>query len=144
MLNIFDKNLHHRLLVGFSIQLFSIPSKLAISKIFYQLSKTFCVFIFIMHFLFCSTNQKNVLQKEIKDRALEVYLLTGEPGSWFLLIELLKITCARSNASRSNILLKLSKITMTCPFLLILNSAKLIAIFLSLGKAKVYGTCSFY
>ena len=76
---------------------------------FYQLSKTFRVFIFIMHFLFCGTNQKNVLQKEIKDRAFEVYLLTWEPSSWFLLIELLKTTCAGSNTSRSNILPKLVK-----------------------------------
>ena len=32
-----------------------------------KLCKTFCVFIFIMLFLFCYKNQKNVLQKKIKD-----------------------------------------------------------------------------
>ena len=36
--------------------------------------KLYCVIILIMHILFCHTNQKNVLQKEI-DLTSEVYLL---------------------------------------------------------------------
>ena len=40
--------------------------------------------------------RKNVLQKEIKDWTYKAYLLTEETSSWFLLIESLKITCARS------------------------------------------------
>ena len=49
---------------------------------FPQLCKTklFCVFILIMHVLFRRTNQKNVLQEEIKDWISEVNLLTGEPS----------------------------------------------------------------
>ena len=61
-------------------------------------SKTFCVFILTVHNLFCRKNQKNVLQKEIKDWRSATYLLTVETCSWFLLIESLKITCARSYA----------------------------------------------
>ena len=34
-----------------------------------------------MYILFCGTNQKNVLQKNIKDWTLEVYLLIGEPSA---------------------------------------------------------------
>ena len=45
------------------------------------LCKTFCVFILIMHILFCCRNQKNVLLKEIKDQTFEAYLLIGEPSS---------------------------------------------------------------
>ena len=41
---------------------------------FPQLCKTFCVSILITHVLFSRTNQKNVLQKEIKDSPFEVYL----------------------------------------------------------------------
>ena len=83
-----------------------------------------------MYILFCCTNQKNVLQKEIKDWTFEVYLLTGEPSSWFGLTESLKMTCARSNAwfldflwngqgldcfSGTNDFPKLSKIITTNP-----------------------------
>ena len=43
------------------------------------------------------TNEKNTLQKEIKDSAFEFYLLTGEPSQFMtLLIESLKMTYARS------------------------------------------------
>ena len=52
---------------------------------FSQFFKTFCVFILIINILFCRKNQKNVLQKEIKDWTLEAYLLIEE-----------KLTCARS------------------------------------------------
>ena len=45
-----------------------------------------------MHFLFCRKNQKNVLQKEVKDWTFEAYALTDETTSWFLLIESLKMT----------------------------------------------------
>ena len=51
-----------------------------------------------MHILFCRKNQKNVLQREIKDWTFKAYLLTPDNSSWFLLIESLKITCARSYA----------------------------------------------
>ena len=60
---------------------------------FSLLSKIFCVFILIMHILFCCTHQKNVLQKEIKDWNFKVYLFTGEPSSWYT--ESLKMTCVR-------------------------------------------------
>ena len=82
-----------------------------------------------MHILFCHTNQKNLLQKEIKDWTFEAYLLTEETSSRFLLTESLKMTCARSYAWFLNflsngegldclsryVLPKLSKITVTCP-----------------------------
>ena len=77
-----------------------------------------------MHILSCCTNQKNVLQIEIIYQTFEVYLLTGEPRYWFLLIESLKITFARSYGSlifsqteglncflQPKVLPKLSKIT---------------------------------
>ena len=41
---------------------------------FPQFSKTFCVFILIMHSLFCRKNQKNVLQKEMEDWTFKAYL----------------------------------------------------------------------
>ena len=47
-----------------------------------------------MNILCCRINQKNVLQKEIKDWTFEVYLLTREPSSRFPMIESLKMTCA--------------------------------------------------
>ena len=47
-----------------------------------------------MNILCCRINQKNVLQKEIKDCTFEVYLLTREPSSRFPMIESLKMTCA--------------------------------------------------
>ena len=76
-----------------------------------------------MHILFCYKNQKNMLQKEIKNWTFEVYLLLGSRWSW-------KMTCARSVACflnflsngvsldcflQPNILPKHSKIIMTCP-----------------------------
>ena len=63
---------------------------------FSQYVTLFCVFILIMHIFFCHTNQKNMLQKEIKGWTFEVCLWTGEPSSWFPLIESLKMACARS------------------------------------------------
>ena len=51
-----------------------------------------------MHILFCWTNQKNVLEKGMKDWTFKVYLLTGELSSWFRLVESLKITCAKPYA----------------------------------------------
>ena len=45
-----------------------------------------------MHILFCPSNQKNMLQKEMKDWTFEVYLLIGKLSSWFPLIESVKIT----------------------------------------------------
>ena len=39
-----------------------------------------------------------MLQDEIKDWTFEAYLLTEETSLWFLLIEQLKVTCARSSA----------------------------------------------
>ena len=41
---------------------------------------------------------KNLVQKEIKDWTYKAYLLTEETSSWFLLIESLKITYAKSYA----------------------------------------------
>ena len=55
-------------------------------------------------FHFCCKNQRNVLQKEVKDRTFETYLLIEEPSFWFLLIESLKMICARSFASFLNFL----------------------------------------
>ena len=52
--------------------------KVAISKIFPQFCKTFCVFILIMCILFYRKNQKNVLQKKIKDWTFKAYLLVEE------------------------------------------------------------------
>ena len=46
--------------------------------------------------MFCRKNQKSMLQKEIKDWTSDAYLLTEETSSWFLLIESLKMPCARS------------------------------------------------
>ena len=69
---------------------------------FPQLHKTLSLFLSCI--FYCRTNQKNVLQKEIKHWTLEVYLYTGEPGSWFLLIESLKMTCTRSYTSFLNFL----------------------------------------
>ena len=37
-----------------------------------------------MHILLCCINQKKVLQKEIKDWAYEVYLLTGESSQFLI------------------------------------------------------------
>ena len=51
-----------------------------------------------MHILFCHTGLQNVLQKVIKVWTLKVYLLTGEPSSWLLQTESLKMTCTRSHA----------------------------------------------
>ena len=48
-----------------------------------------------MHILFSGANQKNVLEKGMKDWTLKVYLLTGELSSWFWLIESLKMICAK-------------------------------------------------
>ena len=70
-----------------------------------------------------SYHQKNVLQEEIKDWTFEAFLSTEETNSWFLLIESLKMTCARSYVWFLNFLdcfswhvfPKLSNITMTCP-----------------------------
>ena len=39
--------------------------------------ETFCFFILIMSILFCGTNQKNVLQNEIKDLNLKVSNLSN-------------------------------------------------------------------
>ena len=103
--------------------------KISHLKIFPQLSKT-CVFVLIEHILFCQTNQKNMLQKRMKDWTFEVYLLTEELSSWFLLIETTKMTCARPYAWLLNlfssgrdlncflqpsVLPKLNKTTVTCP-----------------------------
>ena len=95
---------------------------------FPQLCKNFCVFFLIMHILFCCTNQKNVLQKEMKDWTFEVHLLTDKPTSWFPLIESLKMTCAwpywwflnflsegLDCFSWPNVLPRNSKITVPCP-----------------------------
>ena len=83
-----------------------------------------------MHVLFCRTNQKNMLQKGMKDGAFKVYLLTGELNFWFMLFECLKMTAARPYAwfliflsngpglhcfLRFNVSPKLSKITATSP-----------------------------
>ena len=98
-----------------------------------ELFKFFCVFILIMHILFYLTNQKNVLQKEIKDWTSKIYLLTGECSSWFqfsnssfLIIETdlcqlfvwffnFLLNGGLDCFSRPNALPKLSKITATFP-----------------------------
>ena len=55
-----------------------------------------------MLILFCRTNQENVLQKEIKDWAFEVPLLTGEPSQvlipadWVIENDLCQIICLLS------------------------------------------------
>ena len=65
--------------------------------------------------------RKNVLQKEIKDWTYKAYLLTEETSSWFLLIESLIVVLEfLSNRERLDcfsryVLLKLSKVTVTCP-----------------------------
>ena len=50
---------------------------------------------FLSYFILLQ-NQKNVLQEEIKDWTFKTYLLTEEAISWLLLIESLKMACARS------------------------------------------------
>ena len=55
-----------------------------------------------MHILFCRTNQKDVLQKEID----WVLLIDWEPCPWFPLTELLKMICARSYAWFLNFFVK--------------------------------------
>ena len=59
-----------------------------------------------MHILFFETNQKNVLEKGMKDWTFDVYLLTGELSSWFRLSESLKMTFAKSYALFLNCLSK--------------------------------------
>ena len=59
-----------------------------------------------MHILFCRENQKNVLQKDIKDWVFQAYLLTEETSSGFLLIGSLKMTYARSYVPGSWIFIK--------------------------------------
>ena len=88
------------------------------------------IFTLNMHIIFCRKNQENVLQIETKEWNFEACLLTEEPSSWLLLIESWKMTCTRSYGwfliflSKSvgldcfpwtNVLPKLSKITVTCP-----------------------------
>ena len=82
-----------------------------------------------MHILFCLKNQKNMLQREIKDWAFEAYSLTKEISSWFPWIGSVKVTCVRSCAQFLNfyerervwifflqhVLPKLNKITVACP-----------------------------
>ena len=63
------------------------------------------VFIIILQILFCRTNQKNVLQKEV-DWTFEGFFLTAEPSPWFPLTDPLKITCTRSYAWFFNFLSK--------------------------------------
>ena len=48
-----------------------------------QFCKYFCVFILIMHNLFCSINQ-SVWQKDITDWTFWVYLLTGRPSQFLI------------------------------------------------------------
>ena len=79
-----------------------------------------------MHFLFCGTNQKNMLQKETKDWAFEIYLLTGEPSQflippdWIIENDFGQVLCVSwifflSNCFLwTNVFLRLSKITVTC------------------------------
>ena len=50
-----------------------------------------------MHILFCHQNQKNLLQKEIKNWVFESYLLTKETidsRSWIMENDLCQIFCA--------------------------------------------------
>ena len=104
--------------------------KVAIKKIFPHLCKTFCILILNMHILFCCKSQKKVLQIKIKDWNFEVYLLTEEPCSWFLLTESWERTSTRSYGwflkyltygvgldcfSWPSVLPKLSKIIVICP-----------------------------
>ena len=98
-------------------------------KIFLQLCRSFCVIIFIMHILVCHKNQKNVLQKEIKDWYFEVYLFNWGNQSvldscwvnhWKGLVpdSMLFYMSNREGLDcflQPNILSKLSKITVTCP-----------------------------
>ena len=105
--------------------------KIFILKIFPQLCKTFCVFVLIMYILFCLKNQKNMLQREIKDWAFEAYspihwlkksvLDSHGLDQWKWLVR----SCARFlnfyERERvwifflQHVLPKLSKITVTCP-----------------------------
>ena len=130
LLTIFQKNLHHRLLVGFYIQLLAKLSKNNshlndISQIYNFL----CLYSYHTYF-FCCTNQKKCVTKRNKILNFWSLFINWEPSSSFPLIESLKITCARSHALFLNflwyrecldcfswlyVLPKLSKITVACP-----------------------------
>ena len=88
-----------------------------------------CLYSYHEYFILWHNSAKRVKER-IKDWTFEVYLITGEDSSWFLLIESVKITCARSYTwflnflsngegldcfSQPNLLHKFSKITITCP-----------------------------
>ena len=104
LLTIFQKNLHHRLLVGFYIQLLA------------KLSK--------------NNSHLNDISQIYNFLCFWSLFINWEPSSSFPLIESLKITCARSHALFLNflwyrecldcfswlyVLPKLSKITVACP-----------------------------
>ena len=64
------------------------------------MQNSLCLYSYHAHFIL-SLNQKNMLQKEIKDWAFQAYLLTKETSSWFQLIGSWKMTCARSTWTAS-------------------------------------------
>ena len=127
LLTIFQKNFHHRLLVGFYIQLLA-----KLSKNNSHLNDISQIYNFTLYhtYFFCRTNQKKCVTKRNKILNFWNLVINWEPSSAFPLIESLKITCARSHAlflnflwywecldcfSWPNILPKLGKITVACP-----------------------------
>ena len=66
---------HFAQMLGFKYDSWQYCQKWSFKKIFLQLRKT--------SLSFC-TNEKNVLQREIKDWVFEFYLLTGEPSQFMI------------------------------------------------------------
>ena len=81
---------HFAQMLGFKCDSWQYCRKWSFKKIFLQLRKT--------SLSFC-TNEKNVLQREIKDWVFEFYLLTGEPSQfmisadWIIEHDLFHILC---------------------------------------------------
>ena len=96
-LTIFAKKLHHRLLVGFEIELLAILSKNSHLKDIPSYAILFCVFILIMHILFSRTNQKNVLQKKIRlnrwSLRINWAIQSLIPADWIIENDLCQILC---------------------------------------------------
>ena len=75
-----QKKLHISLLVGFQIRLLAILSKNS------HLKRYFPGYVkrLVSSFLSFHTNEKNVLQRQIKDWSFEFYLFTGEPSQFMI------------------------------------------------------------
>ena len=71
----------------------------------WQYCQILCLYSYHAYFIL-SLKSENLFQKEIKDWVFEVHLLTKETSSWFPLNGSVKMTCARSYAHGSWIIIK--------------------------------------